>query len=123
MATENSHFVFQFTESLIGNQGILLNLLSTDKTHTLSTRNPLQICLIALKCIVSLVSTADEIKTADVLAPEVKKLISQTVVGLLMRGSTKSQDDFMYCKVCLIQLIVSCCYLGTRHKEYSMAIF
>lgn len=103
---------------MIGNQGILLNLLDTDKTHTLSTKNPLQICLIALKCIVSLVSTTDEAKNAeDNLEPEVKKRISQVVVNLLMRGSTKSQDDFLYCKVSLILLEFSCLKKKNRFIE------
>ncbi|KOB75437.1 putative HEAT repeat containing 6 [Operophtera brumata] len=94
-------------------------LADTEKPHTLSNKNPLQICLIALKCIVSLVSTTDEAKNAeDILKPEVKKQISQVVVNLLMSGSTKSQDVFLYCKVVISALrVLSQLYFNDQNVE------
>lgn len=91
---------FQFVDQLLGSQGILLNLLELKKP-TLTMKNPLQNCLLALKCIASLVLTVDEAKNTEELEPFVKKKVSSTVVSLLMTGSTFSEDEFLYCKVCV----------------------
>lgn len=92
-------FSFQFTEELLGRQGLLINLIDTDKNQILSTHNPLQICLIALKCIVCLLSI-EETKSEEMNLPvDVKEYISHIVVKFLLRGYVKSQDEFLYCKV------------------------
>lgn len=66
----------------------------------LSTQNTLQICLIALKCITGLVASED-VKSPDQqdIALDIKDNVSQTVVKCLMKGTTKLQDEFLYCKV------------------------
>ncbi|KAL0838793.1 hypothetical protein ABMA28_016835 [Loxostege sticticalis] len=90
----------KFSNSLIGSQGILMNLIDIEKNQTLSTQSPLQICLIALKCIICCISS-EENKTTDetnTVPLEVKEQISSIVVKLLMKGSVKSQDEFLYCK-------------------------
>lgn len=64
----------------------------------LTTQNPLQICLIALKCIICLV-TAEEKPMELSVALEIKENVSQIVVKFLLKGSTKLQDEYLYCKV------------------------
>ncbi|KAL0883107.1 hypothetical protein ABMA27_016568 [Loxostege sticticalis] len=98
----------KFSNSLIGPQGILMNLIDIEKNQTLSTQSPLQICLIALKCIICCISS-EENKTTDetnTVPLEVKEQISSIVVKLLMKGSVKSQDEFLYCKVVIAALRV-----------------
>lgn len=58
--------------------------------------------LIALKCVVCLVSTTEDSKNIDnnqVIASEVNKKISELVISLLLKGLVKNQDEFLYCKV------------------------
>lgn len=55
----------------------------------------------ALKCIICIISTPDDSKNDTNLAPELKELISQIVVKVLLKGYSKSEDEFLYCKVCV----------------------
>ncbi|XP_026735223.1 HEAT repeat-containing protein 6 isoform X1 [Trichoplusia ni] len=95
----------KFTEDLIGNQGLLIKLIDPTKS-SLSTQNPLQIYLICLKCITSILSTTDEIKNKVLISNESKEQISQIVTRFLMKGYSKSQDEFLYCKVVISGLRV-----------------
>lgn len=96
----NFIITFQFSASLIGPRGIILSLIDIENSRTLSTQNPLQICLIALKCVICCMS--EDVKDQTIVVPlEIKEQISLIVVKMLMKGSTKSQDEFLYCKVCI----------------------
>ncbi|XP_028176593.1 HEAT repeat-containing protein 6 [Ostrinia furnacalis] len=98
----------KFSNTLIGPQGILLNLIDIEKNQTLSVQSPLQNCLIALKCITCCIS-AEDTKANDgtnTVPVEIKEQISTIVVKLLMKGSIKSQDEFLYCKVIIAALRV-----------------
>lgn len=100
----DSFLSFQFTEELIGRQGLLMNLIDTDRNQILSTQNPLQLRLIALKCIVCLLSI-EETKSEEINVPiDIKEYISHIVVKFLLRGYVKSQDEFLYCKVSWLTL-------------------
>ncbi|KAJ8722117.1 hypothetical protein PYW08_004519 [Mythimna loreyi] len=93
----------KFTEELIGNQGLLIRHIDSTKTVQKS-QNSLQIHLIALKCIICIVSTSDDSKNETNLAPELKELISEMVVKFLMKGYSKCDDEFLYCKVIISAL-------------------
>lgn len=77
----------------------MINLIDTDRNQILSTQNPLQIRLIALKCIICLLSV-EETKSEEINVPiDIKEYISQIVVKFLLKGYIKPQDEFLYCKV------------------------
>ncbi|XP_047029951.1 HEAT repeat-containing protein 6 [Helicoverpa zea] len=95
----------KFTEQLIGNQGILTKLIDSTKTE-LKVQNSLQIPLMVLKCIICIISTTDDGKNETIVALALKELISEIVVKFLMKGYSKSQDEFLYCKVVISALRV-----------------
>lgn len=113
----------KYTEELIGNRGILIDLLKIEKS-SLSTQNPLQTCLTALKCIISIVSVTEEKGDGDgvkLIAPEVKERISEIVVRLLMRSSVKTHDEFLYCKVVISALrVLTQLYFNDQSIIYSL---
>lgn len=94
-----------FIEDLIGEQGILIRLIDL-KTNLLHIQNSLQIHLLALKCIVCLISAVDDSKIESNISPQMKKQISDIVVKFLMRGYSKIHDEFLYCKVVITALRV-----------------
>ncbi|XP_049873203.1 HEAT repeat-containing protein 6 [Pectinophora gossypiella] len=96
----------KFVEELIGSQGLLINLIDIDKGQMLSTQNPLQISLIALKCMVSLIVMDETKMDQPTIAADIKEHISQIVVKFLLKGSNKSQDEFLYCKAVISALRV-----------------
>ncbi|XP_075977882.1 HEAT repeat-containing protein 6 [Anticarsia gemmatalis] len=95
----------KFTEDLIGSQGILTTLIDPNRSQ-LTTQNLLQIYLISFKCIISLISTTDDNKIESNVTLEMKERISQIVVKFLMKGYSKSHDEFLYCKVVISALRV-----------------
>lgn len=98
-------FTFQFAVALIGKQGLVIRFLNVDNDNEIHTENPLQISLLAFKCILCLLTILDEDKSADqesLSITEVKENISDTVLRFLFKGLTKSQDEFLYCKVSLL---------------------
>lgn len=84
----------------MGLDGMLTNLIDIDKSDKLPARNPLQTYLIAFKCISSCIATED----SKLIDKFMKEHISQLVIKLLLKGSVKSQDEFLYCKVNIITL-------------------
>lgn len=97
--SDANYISLQFTDELMGRQGLLINLIDTERNQILSTQNPLQMRLIALKCIISLLSI-DEMKSDQINLPtEIKECISHIVVKFLLKGYVKSQDEYLYCKV------------------------
>ena len=79
--------------------GLLINLIDPDKNN-LHHSNSLQINLLALKCIACLL-TIDETKSTEQpeIVLEIKEIVSQIIIRLLMNGLRKSQDESMFCKV------------------------
>ncbi|CAG9786769.1 unnamed protein product [Diatraea saccharalis] len=100
----NPQLGIKFSEELVGPNGILLNFVNVDKSNMLNIQNPLQICLIALKSIISCLNAEDN--NIGTLSIDLKERISQVVVKLLLKGSVKSQDEFLYCKVVIAALRV-----------------
>ncbi|XP_023946380.1 HEAT repeat-containing protein 6 [Bicyclus anynana] len=100
----NPHSGQKFINELIGRQGILTKMISGDKSKSANNQD-LQICLMSLKCVISLL-TMDENRSngqTDV-SIEVKEHVSQIIVNFLMIGSTRSQDESIYCKILISAL-------------------
>ncbi|CAK1580315.1 unnamed protein product [Parnassius mnemosyne] len=120
----NLQATHKFAEALIGKQGILINILSVDKSYQLSTHSPFQICLPALKCISCLITTLDENNSMDqqyFSTTDIKGHISEVVIRFLMRGLTKSQDEFLYCKVVISALrVLSHLYFSDHNVNFSL---
>lgn len=98
--------MFQFINELIGKQGLLLNFIDSDKNYS-NHSNGLQICLLALKCIICLL-TIDESKSFEQteILLEIKELVSKIVIKLLLKGQVKSQDESIFCKVSIFIIIL-----------------
>ncbi|XP_028039412.1 HEAT repeat-containing protein 6-like isoform X2 [Bombyx mandarina] len=88
----------KFTDALIGSRGVLIHLVHDDKY--LSTPNSLQICLVAFKCMMCLISAYDDktLETSHGLSLEAKEKMSQIAMKFLMKGHNKKTDEFLYCK-------------------------
>lgn len=86
---------------MIGRQGLLTKIIRGDKSSTLNNQDPSQICLMAIKCIISLL-TIDENKVSGQsdVSMEAKEQTSQIIVDFLLNGCPKSCDETLYCKVC-----------------------
>ncbi|KAM3965313.1 HEAT repeat-containing protein 6 [Aphomia sociella] len=97
----------KFIQELIGCNGVLSNIINIDEIFLINSQNPLQICLIAFKCI-SCAITTDDNKTdqVNVVSSELKQWISQLVIKFIMKYSVKLQDEFLYCKVIISALRV-----------------
>ncbi|XP_072949286.1 HEAT repeat-containing protein 6 [Epargyreus clarus] len=109
----------KFSEELLGEQGILLNIMDVNRSRNLSVHNPLQTCLIALKCIISL--TSDDKTDQTNVTSEIKEHISDVIVKFLMKGHTKSQDEFLYCKVVISALrVLSHLYFNDQKVNFSL---
>ncbi|KAJ2949139.1 hypothetical protein O0L34_g6080 [Tuta absoluta] len=96
----------KFTEDLIGQHGLLTKFIDLEKLNNLSPQNTLQISLIALKCMVSLITLEENKIDQPTIATEVKNHVSQVVVKFLLKGHVKSQDDFLHCKAVIAALRV-----------------
>ncbi|XP_045773429.1 HEAT repeat-containing protein 6 isoform X1 [Maniola jurtina] len=118
----NPHSGQKFINDLIGKQGFLTKIISGDKSNTLSTQDPLQICLMAIKCVISLL-TMDENKSSiqtDV-SIEVKEEISEIIVNYLMKGCPKSHDESIYCKIVISALrVLSHLYFNEQKVDIPM---
>ncbi|XP_041979377.1 HEAT repeat-containing protein 6 isoform X1 [Aricia agestis] len=72
--------------------------------------NPLsgtQIYLMAYKCIISLLTIDDNKSNEEKsITVDTKENLVQVVINFLMKGYTKTQDEFMYCKVVISALRV-----------------
>lgn len=94
----------QFTDELIGKNGLLIKYINIENNYYLKSPTFLQLSLIVLKCIVCLLPM-DEKDEGEILLDgneitlDIKEHISLLVVQYLMRGCMKSVDEFLYCKV------------------------
>ncbi|CAH0398322.1 unnamed protein product [Chilo suppressalis] len=102
----NAELGTQFSEELVGPNGVLTNLIDIDKNNKLSPQNRLQIYLTALKSIICSVNTEECGVSDEGISTDLKERISQMVVKLLMKGFNKSDDEFLYCKVVIAALKV-----------------
>ncbi|CAB3261513.1 unnamed protein product [Arctia plantaginis] len=95
----------KFIEDLIGSRGILFKLLDENKS-VLTTQNSFQIYLLALKCIIYLITSNEDSKSESNITADMKIQISEIIIKFLMKGYSKSQDEFLYCKVVISALRV-----------------
>ncbi|CAH0715508.1 unnamed protein product, partial [Brenthis ino] len=112
----------KFINELIGKQGLLLNFIDSDKNNS-NHSNGLQICLLALKCIICLL-TIDESKSFEQIEIllEIKELVSKIVIKLLLKGQVKSQDESILCKVVISALkILSHIYFNDQKVDLPMS--
>ncbi|KAL4715902.1 hypothetical protein ACJJTC_013202 [Scirpophaga incertulas] len=101
----NPLLAHKFADDMIGPYGVLIKLIDSDR-NTNGTQNPLQICLIALKCIICCVNVDDNKLSEVSLSINIKQQISMIVIKLLMKGYGKSQDEVLYSKVVISALRV-----------------
>ncbi|KAF9421110.1 hypothetical protein HW555_002822 [Spodoptera exigua] len=99
----------KFIKDLIGVQGVLIRLIDSSKYFPKSQNSLQNIHLMALKCICCVMSIVDEVhknETEKNISLEIKEHMSSTVVKFLMVGYSKSEDDFLYCKILIAALRV-----------------
>ncbi|XP_035439500.2 HEAT repeat-containing protein 6 [Spodoptera frugiperda] len=104
----NPQATHKFTEDLIGIQGVLIRFVDLSR-YVPKSQNSLQIHLMALKCITCVMATIDDIyktETEKSISLKIKEQISSLVVKFLMTGYSKSQDEYLYCKILIAALRV-----------------
>ncbi|CAH2246737.1 jg8801 [Pararge aegeria aegeria] len=97
----------KFINDLMGKQGLLTKIIMGDKSKTLKNQDPLQICLMAFKCVISLLTIdEDKLNGQSEVNIEVKEQISQIIIFFLMNGSPRTHDESIYCKILISALRV-----------------